>query len=292
MRIAFIGLGVMGKPMAGHLLAGGHALRVYTRTKEKAAGLTAQGADWADTVAACVRGCDMVMTMVGMPADVEQVYFGPGGIIENAARGAVLIDATTTSPALSQRIYEAAAQKGLKALDAPVSGGDTGAQKAALTIMVGGDREVFEECLPVFKLLGKSVTYAGKAGCGQHMKMANQIAIAGALTGVAEAVAYGRRMGLDLSGMLGCISKGAAGSWQMDNNGPKMTDGNMAPGFFIKHYIKDMRIAKEESEKMGLALPVLCQVLAEFEALAGKGMDELGTQAIISYYLSGEEGQA
>lgn len=285
LRIAFIGLGVMGKPMAGHLMAGGHALTVYSRTKEKAEGLLEAGADWADTAAACVRGCDMVMTMVGMPADVEQVYFGPEGIIENAARGAVLIDATTTSPALSQRIYAAAAQKGLKALDAPVSGGDIGAQKATLTIMVGGDREIFDDCLPVFKLLGRSVTYAGKAGSGQHMKMANQIAIAGALTGLAEAIAYGRRTGLDLSGMLGCISQGAAGSWQMNNNGPKMVDGNMALGFFIKHYIKDMRIAREESEKKGLELPVLCQVLAEFEALAGKGMGELGTQAIISYYL-------
>ncbi len=284
MKIAFIGLGVMGRPMAGHLMAAGHSLCVYTRTKESAANLVKAGAAWSDTVAGCVKGCDVVITMVGFPKDVEQVYFAPDGILDNAKEGALLIDTTTTSPALSARIYEAAREKGLRSLDAPVSGGDIGAQKATLTIMVGGDKEAYEAALPVLSLLGKCITYAGKAGSGQHMKMANQIAIAGAVAGVAEAVAYGKSMGLDLYTMLDCISQGAAGSWQMNNNGYKMVRGDMAPGFFIKHYIKDMRIAGEESDGQHLDLPVLKQVLSQYEALSEKGFDNLGTQAMIGYY--------
>ena len=284
MRIAFIGLGVMGVPMARNLMAGGHTLQLYTRRKEKAEGLIAAGAAWSDTLARCVAGCEAVVTMVGFPSDVESVYFGEDGILENAAAGTLLIDCTTTSPALSARIYEAAKAKGLQALDAPVSGGDIGAQKAALSIMAGGDRDAFEKGLPIFRCIGKSATYAGKAGNGQHMKMANQVAIAGAVAGVAEAVAYGRGMGLDLQAMLDCISQGAAGSWQMSNNGYKMVRDDMAPGFFVKHYIKDMRIAGEESGQRGLDLPVLKQVLSQFEALAAQGMGDLGTQAVIRYY--------
>ena len=284
MKIAFIGLGVMGVPMAKNLMAGGHTLNVYTRRKETAKELIAAGADWAETVAQCVKGCEAVMTMVGFPKDVEAVYFGKDGIVENAAEGTLLIDCTTTSPALSARIFEAAEEKGLQALDAPVSGGDIGAQKATLTIMVGGGQDAFEKARPIFQCIGKSITYAGKAGSGQHMKMANQIAIAGAVAGVAEAVVYGRSMGLDVQAMLDCISQGAAGSWQMSNNGYKMMKGDMAPGFYIKHYIKDMRIADEESGQRELVLPVLKQVLSQFEAMAAEGMGDLGTQAVIRYY--------
>ena len=284
MNIAFIGLGVMGVPMAKHLMAGGHTLSVYTRRRETAEGLIAAGALWADTIQQCVQGCEAVITMVGFPQDVEAVYFGEAGILANAEKGALVIDCTTTSPALSAKIYAAALEKGLQALDAPVSGGDIGAQKGTLTIMVGGDSDAFERARPIFQCFGKSLTYAGKAGCGQHMKMANQIAIAGAVAGVAEAIAYGQSMGLDLQAMLDCISQGAAGSWQMSNNGYKMLKDDMAPGFYIKHYIKDMRIACEESGYQNLDLPVLHQVLSQFETLMEKGMGDLGTQAVIRYY--------
>lgn len=289
MRIAFIGLGVMGRPMAGNLMAGGHTLKVYTRSKETARTLVEAGTAWADTIASCVAGCEAVITMVGFPKDVEQVYFGPEGILNHAARGTLLIDMTTTSPALSVRIDKAAREKGLRALDAPVSGGDIGAQKGTLAIMAGGGKADFEACLPIFQCMGKNIVYAGPAGTGQHTKMANQIALAGALTGVAEAIAYGKSVGLDVQAMLGCISQGAAGSWQMSNNGPKMAKGDTAPGFYIKHYIKDMRLAREESVSRALDLPVLKQVLAEFEALAAQGFAELGTQAIIKYYEGGKE---
>ena len=284
MRIAFIGLGVMGQPMASNLMAGGHTLKVYTRSKEKAQAVVQEGAAWADTIASCVEGCEAVITMVGFPRDVEQVYMGPGGILDSAAGGTLLIDMTTTSPELSARIYEAARLKGLRALDAPVSGGDIGAQKGTLAIMVGGEKADFEACLPIFQCMGKNIVYAGAAGSGQHTKMANQIAIAGAVSGVAEAIAYGKSVGLDVETMLGCISQGAAGSWQMTNNGAKMMKDDMAPGFYIKHYIKDMRLAREESSARTLDLPVLKQVLLEYEALADQGLDELGTQAIIKYY--------
>ncbi len=284
MKIAFIGLGVMGVPMAKNLMAGGHRLNVYTRRKETAEELLADGANWSETAAQCIKGCEAVITMVGFPKDVETVYLGRDGIVENAEKGTLLIDCTTTSPALSARIYQAAKEKGLQSLDAPVSGGDIGAKKATLTIMVGGDQVAFEKARPIFQCIGKSITYAGKAGSGQHMKMANQIAIAGAVAGVAEAVAYGRSMGLDVQAMLDCISQGAAGSWQMSNNGYKMIKDDMAPGFYIKHYIKDMRIAQEESGQREMELPVLMQVLSQFEALAASGMDDLGTQALIRYY--------
>lgn len=284
MQIAFIGLGVMGTPMAKHLIAGGHTLKVYTRRKETAGDVITAGACWADTVAQCVMGCEAVITMVGFPEDVEAVYFAAAGILENAAAGTLLIDCTTTSPALSARIYQAAKENGLQAIDAPVSGGDIGANKATLTIMAGGDREAFEKAQPIFQCIGKNITYAGQAGNGQHMKMANQVAIAGAVASVAEAIAYGRSMGLDIQAMLDCISQGAAGSWQMSNNGYKMLREDMAPGFFVKHFIKDMRIADEESGQRELVLPVLRQVLSQFELLAAEGMGDLGTQAVIHYY--------
>lgn len=284
MRIAWIGLGVMGVPMACHLMKNGHELHVYTRTKEKAQAVVDAGGHWHDTVAACVAGCDAVFTMVGFPKDVEQVYFGPEGILENAQPSAYLIDMTTTSPALSVRIFEAAQKRGLNALDAPVSGGDLGARNATLSIMAGGRQEDFDACLPLLSCLGKSIVYTGAPGSGQHTKIANQIAIAGAVAGVAEAVAYGRKAGLDVNNMLDCISKGAAGSWQMQNNGPKMAQGDMAPGFYIKHYIKDLDIAAAQSHDRGLSLPVLEEVLNIYRALEEKGLSDLGTQAISKYY--------
>ena len=284
MDIGFIGIGVMGESMARHLLRAGHSLTVYNRTKSKAEKLLGEGAAWAESAGACARGQDVVITIVGFPKDVEEVYLGEGGILQNAKPGATLIDMTTTSPALWQRIAAEAQKRGLHPLDAPVSGGDSGARNATLSIMVGGAQEDFGAMRPLFACMGKSITLTGGPGCGQHTKMANQIAIAGCVAGVAEAIRYGEAGGLDIGNMLGCISAGAAGSWQMSNNGPKMAAGDYAPGFFIKHFIKDMRIAVEEAEKSGASLPVLAQVLSMYEGMQARGQGDLGTQAIIEAY--------
>ena len=284
MRIAFIGVGVMGSGMVANLLKNGHGVNVYSRTKAKCDGVVEQGAVWKCSVPDCVRDCEAVITMVGMPSDVEEVYFGQYGIIENADEGAMLIDMTTSSPKLAKRISAAARERGLNALDAPVSGGDMGAKNATLAIMVGGDRGAFDKLVPLFEAMGKNIRYEGEAGMGQHCKMANQIAIAGAVAGVAEAIAYAEAVGLDRQNMLDTISTGAAGSWQLTYNGAKMIASDFAPGFFIKHFIKDMRLADEEALSRGHALPVLEQVLEEFQTLAGAGYAEEGTQALIRAY--------
>ncbi len=283
-KIGFIGIGVMGSAMALNLMKKGFEVSVYTRTKSKADKLISQGAQWCGSVGECARNKNAVITIVGYPKDVEEVYFGENGIIENAKEGSYIIDMTTTSPKLSEMIFEAAAAKGLKALDAPVSGGDIGAEKGTLAIMVGGRKEDFDACADIFGAMGTNIRYEGKAGSGQHVKMANQIAIAGAVCGVAEAVSYAKVMGVDVNIMLDTISSGAAGSWQMSNNGPKMASGDYAPGFFIKHFIKDMKIADEEALSKGLSLTVLEDVCAKFKELESKGMGDLGTQAIIEYY--------
>ena len=283
-KIGFIGIGVMGGPMALNLMRAGYDLTVYSRTKAKCEEVLAAGAQWADSPAACTEGQDAVLTMVGYPKDVEEVYFGERGILSAAKPGMLLIDMTTTSPKLSERIYAAAKQIGADALDAPVSGGDTGAKAGTLAIMVGGEEAVFERAKPVVEAMGKNIVYEGPAGSGQHTKMANQIAIAGAVSGVCEAIAYGRAEGLDLDRMLATIGSGAAGSWQMSGNGPKMVNGDFAPGFYIKHFIKDMAIASEEAKKTGLSLEMLDGVLGMYRALEERGLGDLGTQALIRYY--------
>lgn len=283
-KIGFIGIGVMGAPMAGHLLKAGYSVAVYARRKEAADALVSQGAEFCSSIAQCARGRDAVITMVGFPKDVEEVYFGEQGILQNASTGTTLIDMTTTSPRLSLRIAQAAAKKGLCALDAPVSGGDVGARQATLSIMVGGDPAVYQACLPLFQAMGKQVVYEGPAGSGQHTKMANQIALGGAIAGVCEALAYGKRAGLDLPTMLQSISAGAAGSWQMSNMAPRMLASDFAPGFFIKHYIKDMDIALQEAEGFGLHMQVLEEVRKMYAALAQEGKENLGTQALYQYY--------
>lgn len=283
-KIGFIGIGVMGAPMAGHLLKAGYSVAVYARRKEAADALVSQGAEFCSSIAQCAKGRDAVITMVGFPKDVEEVYFGEQGILQNASTGTTLIDMTTTSPRLSLRIAQAAAKKGLCALDAPVSGGDVGARQATLSIMVGGDPAVCQACLPLFQAMGKQVVYEGPAGSGQHTKMANQIALGGAIAGVCEALAYGKRAGLDLPAMLQSISAGAAGSWQMSNMAPRMLASDFAPGFFIKHYIKDMDIALQEAEGFGLHMQVLEEVRKMYVALAQEGKENLGTQALYQYY--------
>ena len=284
MRIGFIGVGVMGNGMVKNLLRHGYEISAYTRTRAKALEALDAGAEWRESAADCVRDADAVITMVGFPPDVEEVYFGEKGIMANARPGTLVIDMTTTSPRLAQRIYTEAADRGLSALDAPVSGGDTGARAGTLAIMVGGDREAFERAVPIFEAMGKSIRYMGVAGSGQHTKMANQIAIAGTLAGVCEAIAYARAAGLDVDEVISTISGGAASSWQLANNGPKSAHGDFAPGFFIKHFIKDMTLADGEARARDLPMPVLEKVLAMFRALEAQGYGDEGTQALIRAY--------
>lgn len=282
--VAFIGVGVMGSSMAGHLLSAGYRLHVYTRTKAKADGLIARGAAYFPTAAACVRGADAVITMLGFPKDVEEVYFGAEGVIEHAEPGALLIDMTTTDPQLSVRIYAAAKARGLSALDAPVSGGDVGARNAALSIMAGGDRAAFDRAVPLFQKMGKSYIHTGAAGSGQHTKMANQIAICGAIAGVCEAITYARKAGLDVDNMLSCISGGAAGSWQLSNMAPRMLRGDYAPGFFVRHQVKDIHLAQKNAAANGAVLPVLDLVASMYDELEAGGGGDYGTQALIKLY--------
>lgn len=281
MKIGFIGVGVMGGPMVLNLMKKGFGVSIYTRTKSKAEGVIAAGAHWCDTIADCAAGRDVVITIVGYPKDVEEVYFSEKGILNSADKGTVLIDMTTTSPRLSERIYAAAKEKGMTALDAPVSGGDVGAQKGTLAIMVGGDRDAFDKMHDVFAAMGTNIRYQGGAGCGQHTKMANQIAISGCVAAVCEAIAYAKRCGLDPQDMFDAISTGAAGSWQLTNNGQKIINGDYAPGFYVKHFIKDMNIALDEAQARDLDLTVLHMVRDKYDELAAQGGADEGTQALI-----------
>lgn len=283
-KIGFIGVGIMGKSMVRNLMKAGYEVAIYTRTRSKAEDVVAEGAIWCDTVAQCAAGRDAVITIVGYPKDVEEVYFGDQGILEHADPGTALIDMTTTSPKLAVRIYEYAAGKGLSALDAPVTGGDSGAKNGTLTILVGGDEEVFKTCLPLFEAMGKNIVYEGKAGNGQHTKMCNQIAIAGAISGACEAVAYARGVGLDVKQMLDSISTGAAGSAQMSNVIPRILEDDFKPGFFMKHFIKDMLLAQEGAADADVELGVLDYVLSMYQNLEALGLGEEGTQALIKYY--------
>ena len=283
-KIGFIGIGIMGKSMVRNLMKAGYEVAVYSRTKSKAEDVLSEGAIWCEDVKTCSKGRDAVITIVGYPQDVEEVYFGENGIIANADRGTCLIDMTTTSPKLAVRIYEEASQAGLKALDAPVTGGDTGAREGTLTILAGGDRDVFDRCLPVFEAMGKAIRYEGKAGNGQHTKMCNQIAIAGALSGVCEAMVYAKANGLDVGTMVDSIATGAAGSTQLNAMAPRILSGDFAPGFFIKHFIKDMKLAAEEAEGAGIQLGVLDHVLSMYESMAASGHEDEGTQALVKYY--------
>lgn len=283
-KIGFIGVGIMGKHMVRNLINANFEVTIYSRTKAKCEDIISEGVIWADTVADCVKDADTVCTIVGYPKDVEEVYFGESGIIANAKGGAYLLDMTTTSPALSVRIYNEGNARGLRVLDAPVTGGDTGAKAGTLSILVGGNKSDFTDCMPLFEAMGKNIVYMGGAGMGQHTKMANQIAIAGALSGVCEALTYARSKGLDERALLAAISAGAAGSFQMNVQAPKMLAGDYAPGFFMSHFIKDMDIADTEALAEGVKLPVLEQALSECRELEDKGFGNLGTQGMIKYY--------
>ncbi|MGO8693694.1 MAG: NAD(P)-dependent oxidoreductase [Rectinemataceae bacterium] len=285
--LGFIGIGVMGSSMAGHLLKAGYRVKVHSRSKGKALPLLAQGAEWADSVAALAPGCSVIFTMVGYPADVEEVYFGPKGLIASAAKGSLLVDMTTSRPDLAHRISEAAAAAGIRAIDAPVSGGDAGARNATLTIMVGGSQADFDAASGLLGIMGKTVILQGPAGSGQHTKMANQIALAGSLAGAVEAVMYARAAGLDPRRVLQSIGSGAAGSWQLNNMVPRMLDGDFEPGFYVKHYLKDLRIALDSAREMNIPLPMLSLAERFFALLQEKGYGDNGTQAIYLLYERG-----
>lgn len=283
-KIGFIGVGIMGKSMVRNLMKAGFEVSIYTRTKSKVEDVIGEGAAWCGSVKECAEGQDAVITIVGYPKDVEEVYFGENGIIASAKKGAYLIDMTTSSPKLAIRIYQDAKKAGLSAIDAPVTGGDGGAKAGTLTILAGGDKEAFDACLPVFEAMGKNINYEGQAGNGQHTKMCNQIALAGALAGACEAMAYAKNVGLDVELMLNSISTGAAGSAQMSNVAPRALKGDYNPGFFIKHFIKDMKLADEEAVSAGQKLGVLEYILSMYQELEAEGMGDLGTQALIKYY--------
>ena len=284
--IAFIGTGVMGRSMAGHLMAAGHPLHVFNRTRDKAKPLLDAGAIWHDSAGAAAAEAEIVITMLGFPHDVEETYLGKGGIIERARKGALLIDMTTSSPLLARRISETAAARGLSALDAPVSGGDIGAREARLVIMVGGDAAAFERAQPVFTVIGKNIVLQGPAGSGQHCKMANQIACAVGMVAWVEALAYAKRAGLDPSKVHGSISGGAAGSWALTILGPRALSGDFAPGFYVKHIRKDIGIAVASAEEMGLELPGLDCARRLYDQVASRGWEEFGTQVLYRLYTS------
>lgn len=289
--IGFVGTGVMGAAMAGHLLGAGYKLRVHNRTKAKTDPLVARGAVWCDTPGEAASGADIVITMVGYPADVEATYEGEYGVFAAAKPGAVLVDMTTSSPDLARRIATLAEKAGLHALDAPVSGGDVGARNATLTIMVGGDEAVLERVRPVLEVMGSMVTLHGPAGSGQHCKMANQIAIAASMLGLAECLAYAVGAGLDRARVIETLSGGSAQTWTLANYGPRVLSGDFAPGFYVKHFVKDLRIALAAADSMKLALPGTDLAKRLYEALAEGGGSELGTQAIWLLYAGAQERQ-
>lgn len=286
-RVGFIGLGIMGHSMAGHILEAGYRLHVSNRTKAKADGLIERGAVWEDRVADLAYGSDVIITIVGDPGDVETIYLGPSGILENARKGSLAIDMTTSDPNLAQTLFEKGKQKGIDVLDAPVSGGDLGARNATLSIMVGGDKSAFQMALPLLEIMGKNIVYQGKAGAGQHTKMVNQISISAAMVALCEAMAYVSRAGLDPETVLSCISQGAAGSWSMNNLGPRIIKGDFAPGFTVRHFIKDMGIALESAKTFGLDMPGLDLALSMYRKMEQKGLGEDGTQGLYKLYRDG-----
>ena len=279
-KIGWVGTGVMGRSMCLHLLKAGYEAAVYTRTRERAADLEAAGAVWCDGPGAVAARSDVVFAIVGYPSDVEQVFLGEGGIVANAAPGALLIDMTTSEPSLAKRIATAAAARGCAALDAPVSGGDVGARGGTLAIMVGGEQADFDRARPLFEIMGENIALMGPAGSGQHTKMSNQILIASTMIGVVESLLYGQQAGLDQDEIIDVIGKGAAACWSINNLGRRIVQGNFDPGFFIKHFVKDMGIALAEARAMNLALPGLALAHQFYVAAMADGLEDLGTHGL------------
>ncbi|WP_138418947.1 NAD(P)-dependent oxidoreductase [Aquibacillus sediminis] len=282
--IGFIGTGVMGKSMARNLIQQGYDVHVYTRTKSKAQELLDLGATWQETIAQLASQTGVILSIVGYPSDVEEVYMGEGGILNHAKPGSYVIDMTTSSPLLAKKISEEAKNKNIHALDAPVSGGDIGAKSGKLAIMVGGDEQAFNDLLPIFEVMGENIILQGEAGAGQHTKMCNQIAIATNMIGVCEAIAYAQKAGLDPNRVLDSITTGAAGSFSLSKLAPRMINNDYDPGFYVKHFIKDMTIALEAAQQMGLTTPGLELSLSLYKKLAEEGEENSGTQALIKLF--------
>jgi len=280
-RIGWIGTGVMGRSMCGHLMAKGYKATIYSRTRDKAADLVAKGAEWAASPREVAEKSDVVFSIVGFPADVREVILGPTGALAEAKPETVIVDMTTSEPSLAREIDAAAKAKGLFSLDAPVSGGDIGARNAALSIMVGGETAVVEAIRPLFECMGKSIIHQGPIGSGQHTKMVNQILIAGNMVGVCEALMYAFKAGLDVERVLQTVGGGAAGSWSLNNLGPRILKGDYEPGFFVEHFIKDMGIALAEAKAMGLVVPGLALAHQLYLAVQAQGLGRKGTQSLI-----------
>ena len=279
-RIGWIGTGVMGASMCGHLMAQGFEATIYTRSKEKAQGLLDQGAQWADSPKAVAENSDVIFAIVGFPADVRAVFLNEDGALAGSKEGNILVDMTTSEPSLAVKIYDAAKAKGVHSVDAPVSGGDVGAKNGTLSIMIGGDKEVVDALQPMWDAMGQTIVHQGDAGAGQHTKMVNQTLIATNMIGVCEALLYGYKAGLDLPTVMQSVASGAAGSWSLSNLGPRIIDKNFDPGFFVEHFIKDMGIAIDEANKMGLCLPGLALSKQLYEGLKSQGHGRDGTHAL------------
>ena len=283
-KIAFIGVGRMGKPMVKNLLKLGFEVHIYARAIMKVYDVISNGAKYHGSINDCLKECSVIITMLGIPKDVEEVYFASGGVLDSAQKNSYVIDMTSTSPALAKMINEEGTRRGLHVLDAPVTGGVAGAKKASLSIMVGGSEEDYKACLPLFRAMGTNINYMGGPGMGQHAKLANQIIIAGAIAGVCEGMTYAKSKGLDMSKFLRAVSTGGAGSKQLDTAAPKILDRDFTAGFSIKHFIKDMLLAIDEANKEYLDLDVLVTVLSHYKKLESDGFAENGTQTLIKYY--------
>lgn len=279
-KIGWIGSGVMGGPMAGHLLQAGHELRVFTRSREKAAALLERGATWAATPREAAEGADVAISMVGVPDDVEEVHLGEHGTLRATNKPRYIIDMTTSLPSLAVRLFEEAKKLGVASIDAPVSGGDVGARNAALSIMVGGEAADVDACRPLFECMGKQIVHQGPAGSGQHTKVVNQILVGATMMGVCEGLLYAQEAGLEPSRVIESVSGGAAGSWAISNLGPRVVAGNFEPGFYVEHFIKDLGIALAEAQRMKLELPALALAKKLYEMVAEQGDSRKGTQVL------------
>jgi len=279
-KIGWIGTGVMGSSMCGHLIDKGFAATVHNRSRDKAKGLLGRGAAWADSPRQVAEQSDVIFTIVGFPHDVRQVILGDDGALAGASEGNILVDMTTSEPSLAVEIYEAAKARGVHSIDAPVSGGDVGAREARLSIMIGGDAAVVESLNPCWEAMGKTIVHQGPAGSGQHTKMVNQTLISSMMIGVCEALVYGYKAGLDLNTVMKSVASGAAGSWSLSNLGPRIIDNNFDPGFFVEHFIKDMGVALAEARRMGLSLPGLALAQQLYLAIQAQGHGRDGTHAL------------
>ncbi len=281
LRLGWIGTGVMGAAMCGHVLEKRYPVTVYSRTPHKAEGLLEQGAQWGESPAQVAEQADVIFTMVGFPHDVREVYFGESGLLKHLRSEMVLIDMTTSPPSLAVEIHEACETRDAHCIDAPVSGGDLGAQQATLSIMIGGESDIVEAVRPLFEIMGKTIIRQGPVGAGQHAKLCNQITIAGTMVGVCESLLYGYRAGLDLETMLQSIRGGAAACWTLDNLAPRILQRNFDPGFFVEHFVKDMGLALEEAKRMGLVLPGLALVHQLYLTVQAYGHGRAGTHALM-----------